>query len=162
MCLVGLRMARWSRGDHTLLWHLEQLGAEQFLVLRSLYDPDGVLGMGKFDAELTEMGVYRGKSHLLAVELYLSQTEGGVIYNSTLPQRMPCGKAWSRGLRAGHAECACHRLLDRPQSVQLGTVARAEMHVRVMKSAWTMSYATASQVSDRLWLSALPTIRNPF
>ncbi|MBV71911.1 MAG: hypothetical protein CMH52_11320 [Myxococcales bacterium] len=55
-----------SDGGQALLWHLEQLGAEQFISLRSLYDRDGILRVGKFDiTELISSQVYRGQKPLI-------------------------------------------------------------------------------------------------
>jgi len=111
-----------SSGDQTLLWHLEQLGGEQFLVLRSLYDPDGILRMGKFDVpELTEMSIYRGQKPLVGrrivpdpdgrrgdLQLYFAATDG--LWESMV--------TWSEGWPWGDARAI--GFFDRPQMIQTG------------------------------------------
>ena len=65
-----------SSGQQALLWHLEQLGAEQFMTLRSLYDEDGVLRIGKFDVpELVAHQVYRGYKPLIGRRAVTSPME---------------------------------------------------------------------------------------
>jgi hypothetical protein len=112
-----------SGGSRTLLWHLEQLGAEQFLSLRSLYDPDGIVRLGKFHVpELVAAQTFRGHKPLVGrrtipvpenrrgeLQLYLAGTQA--IWESMI--------TWAAGWP--WADMRAIGFLDLPEAVTLGT-----------------------------------------